>query len=174
MSYRNPKANIDQKYAILNQSLKNYYSTIKQNFETLASDRKAANEKLKKEKEAENKKLQKELDNRMSSFDRGYDRAMSNASKYIFEQQDKADQDIYNDLKENLTIVRDALKNQLKNQDLTEDQIKDLKNRASLDITKISKVMQNIAVAEQQFKRRLLNTSYNLFYFARFKINVTH
>ncbi len=55
MSYRNPTANIDQKYAILNQSLKNYYSTIKQNFETLASDRKAANEKLKKEEELADK-----------------------------------------------------------------------------------------------------------------------
>ncbi len=155
MSYRNPTANIDQKYAILNQSLKNYYSTIKQNFETLASDRKAANEKLKKEKELEDKKLQNKLDSRMSTFDSKYDAAMSNASKYIFEQEDKADQDIYNDLKENLTIVRDALKNQLKNPDSTEDQIKDLKNRASLDINKISKVIQNIAVAEQQYNEAM-------------------
>tara|TARA_Y100000401_G_scaffold102979_1_gene93623 strand:+ start:279 stop:1385 length:1107 start_codon:yes stop_codon:yes gene_type:complete len=155
MSYRNPKATIDQKYAILNQSLKNYYSGIKQKFETLASDRKAANEKLKKEKELEDKKLQNKLDSRMSGFDRDYDKAISNASKYIFEQEDKADQDIYNDLKENLTIVRDALKNQLKNQDLTEDQIKDLKNKASLDINKISKVMQNIAVAEQQYNEAM-------------------
>tara|TARA_R100000988_G_scaffold103772_1_gene84935 strand:- start:3251 stop:4447 length:1197 start_codon:yes stop_codon:yes gene_type:complete len=155
MSYRNPTATIDQKYAILNQSLNNYYSGIKQKFQTLASDRKAANEKLKKEKELEDKKLQNKLDSRMSSFDRGYDKAMSNASKYIFKQQDKADQDIYNDLKENLTIVRNALKNQLKNQDLTEDEIKDLKNRASLDINKISKVMQNIAVAEQQYNEAM-------------------
>tara|TARA_Y100000401_G_scaffold102980_1_gene93626 strand:+ start:279 stop:1466 length:1188 start_codon:yes stop_codon:yes gene_type:complete len=155
MSYRNPTATIDQKYAILNQSLNNYYSGIKQKFQTLASDRKAANEKLKKEKEEEDKKLQRELDKRMSTFDTEYDKAISNAEKNIFAQEDKADQSIYNDLLENLTIVRDALKNKLKDQDLTENQIRQFKTDANQDIAKISKVMQNIAIAEQQYNEAM-------------------
>tara|TARA_R100001594_G_scaffold35957_1_gene65584 strand:+ start:1563 stop:3116 length:1554 start_codon:yes stop_codon:yes gene_type:complete len=144
MSYRNPKLNIDAKYAAMTQGLNKYYTNIKN---TLTQ----ASKNMQRYKEAQdkaNKEFQKRLDKNMTPFDKYRLEKMDEVNKALGDDfvSNGLNQDMINELE----YIRKALASQLKDQDLTAAGIDALILGAKNNVNQLTQAMINLGAADTQ------------------------
>ncbi len=144
MSYRNPKLNIDAKYAAMTKGLNKYYTNIKNTLNQ-------ASENMQQYKEAQdkaNKEFQKRLDRNMTPFDKYRLEKMEEVNKALGDDfvSNGLNQDMINELE----YIRKALASQLKDQDLTAAGIDKLILGAQNNINQLTQAMINLGAADTQ------------------------
>jgi len=142
MSYRNPQQALNTKYAAVSAGLKNMFATIG----NTADD-------YYKKKEKDKKKAEKHLKKKMNPFAAEEEKFVKQALEYSSDYKTEAQRESFQSLiEDNLLIIRNQMKKELANQDLTTSEIQIIQQKGAKDLGTLQKEVTAIHLAKLELE----------------------